>query len=92
MPGIRSPSDYSQEPQRHPALKINAKASYPFDFFPKDIAQIINTKSESKALGIWTDGVWLLSSMVNWLSNKKICVSIVFINLRRIIVGYMSDD
>lgn len=57
MPGIRSPSDYSQEPQRHPALKINAKASYPFDFFPKDIAQIINTKSESKALGIWTDGV-----------------------------------
>lgn len=50
MPGIRAPSNYSEEPSRHPALKINAKqpfnaepprqalvASYvtPTDFFYK---------------------------------------------------------
>ncbi|GKV33049.1 hypothetical protein SLEP1_g41599 [Rubroshorea leprosula] len=50
MPGLTAPSDYSQEPPRHPALKINAKepfnaepprsaltASYvtPVDFFYK---------------------------------------------------------
>ncbi|GLT37632.1 hypothetical protein SLA2020_119360 [Shorea laevis] len=50
MPGLTAPSDYSQEPSRHPALKINAKepfnaepprsalaASYvtPVDFFYK---------------------------------------------------------
>ncbi|KAF2563408.1 hypothetical protein F2Q70_00018026 [Brassica cretica] len=32
MPGIRGPSDYSQEPSRDPSLKINAKASPPFFF------------------------------------------------------------
>ncbi|KAF5799632.1 putative sulfite oxidase [Helianthus annuus] len=29
---LRAPSDYSEEPSRHPALKINAKASYLFYF------------------------------------------------------------
>nr|GMC93581.1 sulfite oxidase [Ipomoea batatas] len=28
MPGIRGPSDYSQEPPRHPCLKINAKEPF----------------------------------------------------------------
>ena len=27
MPGMIAPSDYSQEPARHPALKINAKVT-----------------------------------------------------------------
>ncbi|RZR89221.1 hypothetical protein BHM03_00016918 [Ensete ventricosum] len=25
MPGLRGPSDYSQEPPRHPSLKVNSK-------------------------------------------------------------------
>ncbi|KAL8538424.1 hypothetical protein ACS0TY_000431 [Phlomoides rotata] len=33
MPGIRGPSDYSQEPHRHPALAINAKE--PFNAEPR---------------------------------------------------------
>ncbi|XP_062151631.1 sulfite oxidase isoform X2 [Alnus glutinosa] len=28
MPGVRGPSDYSQEPPRHPCLKINAKEPF----------------------------------------------------------------
>lgn len=28
MPGVRGPSDYSQEPPRHPSLKINAKQPF----------------------------------------------------------------
>ncbi|KAG9158994.1 hypothetical protein Leryth_013371 [Lithospermum erythrorhizon] len=28
MPGIRAPSDYSEEPPRHPCLKINAKEPF----------------------------------------------------------------
>ncbi|KAL9323668.1 hypothetical protein ACSQ67_008525 [Phaseolus vulgaris] len=27
MPGLTAPSDYSQEPPRHPSLSVNAKAS-----------------------------------------------------------------
>ncbi|CAN6879056.1 unnamed protein product [Brassica oleracea] len=34
MPGIRGPSEYSQEPSRDPCFKVNAKASSPFFFEP----------------------------------------------------------
>lgn len=32
MPGVRGPSEYSQEPSRDPSLKVNAKASTSFFF------------------------------------------------------------
>lgn len=38
MPGVRGPSDYSQEPPRHPALKINAKE--PFNAEPPRAALV----------------------------------------------------
>ncbi|KAL6953176.1 sulfite oxidase, partial [Sarracenia purpurea var. burkii] len=38
MPGIRGPSEYSQEPSRHPCLKINAKE--PFNAEPPRLALI----------------------------------------------------
>ncbi|CAA6667884.1 unnamed protein product [Spirodela intermedia] len=38
MPGLRAPSDYSQEPARHPALKINAKE--PFNAEPPRAALV----------------------------------------------------
>ncbi|XP_059452408.1 sulfite oxidase [Corylus avellana] len=38
MPGVRGPSDYSQEPPRHPCLKINAKE--PFNAEPPRSALI----------------------------------------------------
>ncbi|KAJ4831130.1 hypothetical protein Tsubulata_000661 [Turnera subulata] len=38
MPGLRAPSDYSQEPPRHPCLKINAKQ--PFNAEPPRSALI----------------------------------------------------
>ncbi|KAG8482981.1 hypothetical protein CXB51_022011 [Gossypium anomalum] len=34
MPGIKGPSDYSQEPPRHPSLQINSKASFFFFAVP----------------------------------------------------------
>lgn len=33
MPGVRGPSDYSQEPLRHPSLKINSKVFDSVFFF-----------------------------------------------------------
>lgn len=34
MPGLTAPSDYSQEPLRHPCLRINAKAILSYSTFP----------------------------------------------------------
>ena len=40
MPGLKAPSNYSNEPPRHPCLQINSKASlffFAFDFsFDRD--------------------------------------------------------
>lgn len=38
MPGLRSPSDYSQEPSRHPSLRINSKE--PFNAEPTRAALV----------------------------------------------------
>ncbi|XP_058093232.1 sulfite oxidase [Magnolia sinica] len=40
MPGLRAPSDYSEEPPRHPSLKINAKE--PFNAEPPRSALILS--------------------------------------------------
>ena len=50
MPGIRGPSDYSQEPSRDPCLKINAKASPSFLLF--FVSFLIHRSAIDSILGV----------------------------------------
>ncbi|OMO85348.1 hypothetical protein CCACVL1_10241 [Corchorus capsularis] len=50
MPGLRGPSDYSQEPPRHPCLQINAKASFSFSIIGFYLLEPFNAEPPRSAL------------------------------------------